>query len=165
MTKKQISFFAVEDEIVEFLVDAARVMPCEIYEAGMFDSVKNIKINDFSNIQPFKNYLVVFIGQDVTPRVVPQRLGKAKFAFDQLINPNTAVLSIGGLYNENHLISSQFGTATSYLPGLALVESFRKVLKKSCVKIKSYYVSNIALKMLKDGIDYLQHQRTLLNLI
>lgn len=151
MIKSQVHFFSTRDELVAILGAVASIRSFDLYKAGLFDSSVNQKMDDFSEIENFTNYLVIDSGMKIHSKEVNQRVGSIKHAFDQSLNPKVAVLNFGGLYNESHLIASQFGTATGTPEALAWVELFRNTLKKSMLRIKSYYVSQRATEMLDGG--------------
>lgn len=151
MARHQIPFFATVDEIIALSVRITSIKAYDFYEAGLFDTRVNPKLAELTEMKGFKSYLLVEAGCNITPREVSQRSGGVKYAFDQLLNPASAVIAIGGLYDENHLIASQIGSATEAPEGIALIKLFRKMLEGSTERIKSYYVSQQAAKMLDAG--------------
>jgi len=78
-------------------------------------------------------------------------IGVERFAIDQLFNQDTITFSPGGMWNEEILLHAAIGTASNSQMSLALMNRFKMAIKKSCIKMRSFYVGPLALELLKNG--------------
>lgn len=74
------------------------------------------------------------------------------YLVDQLENPETAVLSLGGDWKGQAVMSGTFGTASDSKYSLALVKSFEKIIRKHFKKVKAYWVGPKAFEQLNKGV-------------
>lgn len=84
-------------------------------------------------------------------RPIPQRGGGLKYALDQLANPETVVLRLGGVSEEGCLLAGQVGTASANPDSVDLYRVFCTALVSQFTKMKSYYVGNEAAELLERG--------------
>lgn len=64
----------------------------------------NIGFTIYGDWNRIDNYLVVKKDILINIREVPQRTGEIKFAIDQMINPNSIELKLGGIYREKDTV-------------------------------------------------------------
>jgi hypothetical protein len=73
------------------------------------------------------------------------------FFLDQLINPDSVILTPGGMWDENILLHGRIATASTSEVSARLLRGFENALKRHSVKVKAFYVGAEALGLLKTG--------------
>lgn len=86
-------------------------------------------------------------------RVVIQKDGTTKFAIDQMINPKSIELKVGGIYlaEEKVIIAGRVATISNGMDSNVLFKLFASKIKKSFRVIDSFYVGPLAEVRLKKG--------------
>jgi hypothetical protein len=101
--------------------------------------------------------LKVLTEEDVTRSIMANKgplkalVGLDRFAFNQLLNPDTICFTLGGLWEDEILLHGSVDTASQSKRSLALMKRFQIVLRKTFVKVKAFYVGPQALVLLKNG--------------
>jgi len=162
MARNQFSFFATRADLEPLLrtVESARAL--QFVVAGLFDSAEILSIHsllrtpslgiaEFADPNHETRYLVADRDWSIQIRTVPQRRGGAKFAIDQLANPQTIAFQPGGQFGERCLIAGQVGTVSDDQNSLELYGVFGKEFRRKFTRIKSCYVGDEALELLKKG--------------
>jgi hypothetical protein len=160
--KTQIHFFATSADwelCAPLMKESAGL---QYILAGSFDSrainkwnsilsIPNIgrAIHGDMNHEP--SYLVIPGDTELNIRNIPQRNGRTKYAIDQLENPKSITLSMGGIINENCIISGMLGTSSPDDHSLVLFKKFPKILRSNFGKVKSFFVGPTALDLLNKG--------------
>ncbi len=164
MPRKQFSFFAAQDDLVEVLEavtsktsyrfvsidDIKNDTPC-IY--GSVAELTNLSIAVYGDNNREKSYLL--ISPDVKPktRQVKKRKGGVNYFLDQISHPESVFFSPGGVFGEFEcIIAGQIGTISDDEWSTELYKVLFAEFKKRFKKIKSYYVGRIAVKKLGDGV-------------
>lgn len=94
------------------------------------------------------------IGRVVIPtdnRSLQPLVGVQRFAIDQLLNPNTAVLSPGGRWKEDIVLTGNFATASQTDAAQNLMRRFQASLRKICTRVRGSYVGPEAMSLLQSG--------------
>lgn len=151
MSKKQSPFFATHDDLVSLAREVMEVRPFDLVHGGLFEEPRLQVISDVANLMSFEAFLVVDRGMPVNFRLVPQRSGGEMYAVDQLNNPYTIWLDVGGLLAERHLIAGRIGTVGNCHQSDELYAVFTKVIRRRFEKIKSFHVGPEAAFMLDNG--------------
>lgn len=157
-------FFLVLADIEDILQEIESSANIQYYETGLFNS-KNTPVYDSifhtSNIgiavsgdwNRIDSYLILQKNSLVNIREIPQRTGDTKFAVDQMNNPNSIELKLGGVFNdkENVIVAGRVSTISETNVSNELYKLFSKKIKKSFRKIGAFYVGKLAEEKLKNG--------------
>lgn len=149
--RNQLELFVTHEDLLSLINKATSEQPLDIYISGLFNSVELTKLDGPEDIKAFHNYLIVDKKDNVQIREVPQRNGTVKYAVDQQLNHYAATLNYGGLYESDHLITSQIGIVNSNSQNERIFKTFKTVILKDFVKVKSYYVGPEADVLLSEG--------------
>lgn len=164
MKSKQVMFFAVFEDIKQILQDIEVLIDICYYKAGMFDD-KNIpaynSIFDSHDIgfvsygdwNKINSYLVLNAITSLNIRDVPQRTGGVKFAVDQMKNPKSIELKLGGVYKgkDNVIVAGRVSTISEDSDSENLYKVFSEKFKKKFNRIGAFYVGQIAERKLNEG--------------
>lgn len=162
--KKQFSFFATKDDLIEVLTAVATKTSYHFVSANDIDDetpsvytsvseLADLSIAVFGDQNKEKTFLL--IASDAKPKVrkLEQRRGGEKYFLDQLSHPESVVLRPGGVFSEAEcIIAGQVGTTTDDKWSVDLYKILFSEFKKQFIKIKSFYVGKIAAKKLDDGV-------------
>src|SRR5664279_2137309 len=105
-------------------------------------------------------YLIVRRGQAVNPEVVPGRNGSTRIVIDQLMNPHSVRLILGGLFSPTILLEGVLDTASATPESRSLYLEWTKAMRKVWTKHGAYLLGSGALAMLRDGGRLLQDARS-----
>lgn len=164
MKSKQTMFFAVLGDVEKILRDIETTIGVRYYKAGLFDSECIPTYNsifdapylgfalsgDWNRID---RYLVLKEATPVNYREVPQRKGGKKIAIDQMNNPKSIELKLGGIYQkiENVIVAGRIATISEDSNSNELYKLFSTKIKKEFRKIGDFYVGQIAEGKLNEG--------------
>jgi len=87
----------------------------------------------------------------VKPGGLTQKVGKPRFAIDQLINPDCVVVNPGGIWNGNVLLRGELSTVSGTQISRDLFSRFSRAIKSQFTPMRSYYVGPGALEFLRAG--------------
>lgn len=164
MKSKQIMFFTLLEDIDNIIRNFESVIEIQYFKTGLFDS-KNIptynSLLDAPNIgvalsgdwNRVDNYLITNKSASLNIREVPQRTGEMKFAVDQMNNPKSIELKLGGIYQEkqNVIVAGRVSTISENSDSLELFKLLSTKIKKEFRKIGTFYVGKSAEEKLKEG--------------
>jgi hypothetical protein len=97
------------------------------------------------------SYLVTPANVAVHVRKVPQNDGGTRYAVDQLINPDSIILSHGGFFNSEILLDGRVGTCSDSAIAEALFRAYANAIAKHFVRIKAFWVGPQAAELLRQG--------------
>lgn len=162
MTKRQQEFFAAAPDLESLMrvVEANRQL--QFVKTGLLDThdferrsslldIPGIRRASVSDPSQAPAYLVARGDVAIRARPIPQRGGGLKYALDQLANPETVVLRLGGISEEGCLLAGQVGTASANPDSVDLYRVFCTALVSQFTKMKSYYFGNEAAELLERG--------------
>jgi hypothetical protein len=152
-------FFATQPDLVGLLTEIEAAEPLQFIEHTFdetpeprrHESLKdNPRLGHATGDQTVNSirYIVAARNTIIQPRLVPQRKGGIRYAWDQQINPHTVAFSPGGVYEDGVLIA---GEVTTIGTNDALYALFAENLKKHFAKEGLYYVGKEALGLWKSG--------------
>lgn len=151
MSKKQVSFFATRGDLTAVAQEVTQVRPVDFVHAGLFAEPRLQVLADVDHFCAFETYLVVDRGIVVSLRPVSQRAGGQMYAVDQVDNPDTIVLHVGGVLADQHLIAGQIGTVGNSKQSDEIHSLFVRLIRKRFEKVKAFYVGPEAAAMLDSG--------------
>jgi hypothetical protein len=97
------------------------------------------------------SYLVLDRSTDAQVRPVQERDGTTSFFVDQLINPDSIVITAGGIRAPGVLLSGRIGTASDSPRSQALMKLFAGPFRKRFRRVKAFWVGPDALIELERG--------------
>lgn len=173
MKSKQILIFTLLEDIVDIIRDFETVIEIKYYKSGMHDStniptynslfeVPNIGVAMSGDTNRINSYLIAKKPEKLIIRGVPQRTGKIKYAVDQMYNPKSIELKLGGIYQEkeNVIVSGRVATISDELDSLELFNLLSRKIKKEFKKIGVFYVGKAAEDKLKKGWRLVTNERS-----
>lgn len=154
--------FTLLEDIDKIIRDFESVINVQYFKTGLFDSYRTPVYNsafEMPNIgyalsgdwNRVDNYLITKKSRVIKVRKVPQRFGEAKFAVDQMINPKTIEIKLGGIYKENTIVAGRVATISEDLESLELYKLMYSKIKKDFKKIGAFYVGKTAEEKLREG--------------
>lgn len=157
-----LEFYATREDVLSLFEAVETKRPLQYVLAGVLDAPRltqfgaareieglGIATHGDQNLEP--TYLVVEPGVQVALREVPQRWGGVRYFVDQLRNPKSVAISVGGQYGNDVVIAGQIGTCTDDEDSLALFKVLAAELRRQFQRTKSYYVGPHAAKGLNAG--------------
>lgn len=155
-------FFATKQDLLPVIFDLDSKSHFQYCASGLFDSpdiryysslffVPQLGVAQRDSTQS-SSYLVLGSNKLIQTRAIPQRSGGVKYAIDQLINPNTAVFRLGGIYKAGVLVEGTVGTASKSEYASFTDKLLRKTLAKHFRKLASgCYIGSEAKSLLEQG--------------
>jgi len=164
MKNKQMMFFAIIEDVEKAILDIESIIEVQYYKTGLLD-IKSIptykSVFDTPNIgftfsgdwNRIDNYLITKKSTTVNVREVPQRTGEMKYAVDQMNNPKSIEMKLGGIYQEkgNIIVAGRIATISEDADSNQLYKLFTTKIKKELKKIGAFYVGKKAEEKLKLG--------------
>ncbi|UOQ78076.1 hypothetical protein MUN84_05550 [Hymenobacter sp. 5516J-16] len=156
-------FFATTNDIQPIIQAIEQDRNLDYYEAGLFDSQVPVLYNSLVSTPTFdqpaakatvqcRRYIVLSSPSSLQIRTVPQRMGGFKYAVDQLANPESLAIQLGGIYQDGIIVSSSIGTALNSKFATNLIASYRRRFGKEFRKTASgIYIGSEAEKLLRQG--------------
>jgi hypothetical protein len=159
MTGKRTMFFATPPDLDGLLTEIEAAEPLQFIEHTFDDtpaprrheSLKDApRLGHATSDQTVNGIRYIVAARDtiIQPRLVPQRKGGIRYAWDQQANPHTIAFSPGGIYEDGVLIA---GEVTTIGTNDELYARFAKALKRQFAKEGLYYVGGEALRLWKSG--------------
>ncbi len=159
----QRHFFAAGDDLLPVFesVEANRDLSytlCGLFPSGKLTSVAaGREIPALRSRAPYPSaiacpqYLVTAAGATVSVREVPQKAGGVLYGVDQLANPESMIMQLGGVYPPDALLHGRVGTASSAPFALQLQRAFASVIGKLFEHIRAFYVGPEAMELWRRG--------------
>lgn len=164
MRSKQIMFFAILEDIKPLFQEIEHSINISYHLAGLHDQSKvfftntilgipNLGFVSFGDWNKVDRYLVLIEEESLNIREVVQREGTTKFAIDQMNNPKSIELKIGGIYlhKEKVIVAGRVSTISEDNDSEKLFKLFSSKIKRYFRKIDTFYVGPMAELKLKEG--------------
>ena len=97
-------------------------------------------------------YLVTDTDTEVALRELSPFQGHARWAIDQLANPDSTMLWHGGMYGDSVLLYGRVATASTSRVAASLQRVFESAIKKQFVRVRTFYVGAQAAALLDQGV-------------
>lgn len=159
---RQILFYATKEDLLLILksVEASRLLKYartgryvrpkpQMFLSGA--SIPGLGIADNDSSISCESYLVLDPATDVEVRQVLQTDGMTSYHIDQLVNPNSVVITAGGIRTPGVYLHGRVATASDTPQSQDLMRLFAPVFRKQCGKIKAFWVGAHALRQLEGG--------------
>jgi len=152
----QILFYATKEDLLPILAFAEASQPLKYARTGRYlrpkpemfvrgTSIPELgTANDDASIA-CASYLILGQSSDVEFRKLPQKDGSTSYIVDQLINPDSVVITAGGFRTPGVLLHGRVGTASDSPQSQELTKLFASAFRKRFRKIKAFWVGNDAL--------------------
>jgi hypothetical protein len=161
MSSLRVNFFALREDILPVLEDLDRV-GVQYLLAGMFEnldfkrftagtSLPELGKASFPGQVQCRRYLAAKSNATITPRRITLNDGSVRFAIDQLSNPDSIIITAGGAWGSETIISGEAGSVSKTTGAKELMNVFRKSIKKRFVRVKAYWVGPQAHTWLQSG--------------
>ncbi len=164
MKSKQMMFFATKEDVENSIRDIESLIDIQYYKTGLLENkniptykslfdVPNIGLSFSGDWNRTDNYLITKKTILLIVREIPQKTGETKFTVDQMNNPKSIEIKLGGIYKEkeNVLVAGRISTISEYSDSNELYKLFTTKLKKKFKKIGPFYVGKKAEEKLKMG--------------
>lgn len=164
MKSKQVVFFTLKEDIEQLICSIESKYDIQYHKTGLMDN-KNIPLyKSISDISEFgyvsfgdwnkiDSYLVMQKGTVLNIRKVSQRIGGEKYAVDQMLNPDSIEIKIGGIYKnvDKVVVAGRVATISDSKISNELYKLYTTMIKKEFKKIGTFYVGKNAEEKLKLG--------------
>jgi len=157
-----VRFFATSSDLLRALLRLEKVRDVHYFRAGIFETneptafasaadIPNLGISENGAFGLGPRYLLSEGKAQPLPRQIHRQDGNLWYAFDQLVNPDSAVLSIGGTFGAKALIRSEITATGLTAPSKSLVDAARRAVSKDFTRVRAFWVGPEALKLLSCG--------------
>jgi hypothetical protein len=158
MAKKQIHFFAIEDDLVAVFKPISEAYSFEVCDVSDPEHPKRVPIDSRlfttseTSINSVPQFMLVFDVKQVKVRYVQQRSGGQKAFCDQVENQDTLMIRFGGMNPDcNSVIAGVISSGTSVEWSELLFKRVKEGISKNFRRVKSFYVGRRAYSELKKG--------------
>jgi hypothetical protein len=159
---KQVRFYAVDDDLSSVLTEVERGANLQYVPAGVFPEsstesystgmqLPQIGLATADSAVNSDSFLVAEKSVLIRSRPIALQNGKTTFCIDQLDNPDTAVLTPAGRWEDVAVLYGTIGTASDSEASIRLVKAFERAMKKDFQKVKAFWVGPKAMMWLKEG--------------
>jgi hypothetical protein len=157
------NFFATPDDLLPVLQDVERRIRIKYTLTGhlneprieSFETAKDLPAlfepAPYESAIQCPTYLVTEAAATVVPRPFQLHNGKRQWVIDQLENPDSVVLSPGGLFGDNVLLCGRVATAHKTAVSARLQRAFDDSCRRHFAKIRAFRVGKQAESLLDRG--------------
>ena len=121
-----------------------------VHQRGI--DIPSLGTADHESAEACTQFLVCHQDDDLLARRIDLYNGGVRYAYDQLINPNTIVFAPGGLWRENILLAGSFGSAPESDFSQRMMRRARSALRKRYRRINACYVGPEAEQLFLAGM-------------
>lgn len=155
----QTHFYAQEDDIIPVLKDLDEAMHLVYIRMDHYTDENYDRYKDYREIPGVgiangdaavqcSQYLAI----EPATKLIPSKIIRTKqTSIDQLLNPDSIVVSFGGLWNGEVVISGRVATVSDSVGAQGMLRRFQRSIKKHFIKIRAFYVGPKAMASLKSG--------------
>ena len=156
---RHLHFFATRGDLLPVLTAAEQKLDLRYTLMGqtttktpqVFYSVEAIPDFGIANCESAigcSSYLTYFKQVSLKPRKIQ---GTGKYAWDQLLNPETIEFKSGGFWKAKILLYGRIATVSSHPDSIKIIEELRKLIKKATVRVNAFWVGREAEIFWKNG--------------
>ncbi|MEN0036223.1 MAG: hypothetical protein AAGC78_04115 [Cellvibrio sp.] len=152
----QINIYALYEDLQIILESLESKIDIKYAEFNQFDSKLGCIYDSYKDI-PYlsgdENGPQYLILKKETPLIGRFIEGSSKYAFDQLLNPDSIVLKPGVTINKDFIISGNVGSASVNDSEIskALFKAAQKIIKAHFKRVAAYWIGNGAYQVLLNG--------------
>lgn len=158
----QILFYATKEDLLPILVSTEVSGPLKYARTGRYPcprpkvflsgaSIPELGTANHDSSIGCDSYLILTQSNNVEVRQVPQTDGTTSYAVDQLMNPDSVLITAGGVRIPGILLHGRIGTASSSPQSQALMKLLASGIRKRFTKVKAFWVGPEALRELEAG--------------
>lgn len=154
----QRNFFAFSTDLLPVLEQVERKHRITYVSAGLFTSSSSARVELGAALLTALDrdtevrYLVTPATVEVQVRPVPQLSGGILYAVDELANPSSITLRLGGMAGTSVLLPGVVSTVAEEGEPVVLHRAFVSAIGKYFKRVQSYWVGPAALNMLAQGV-------------
>jgi len=104
------------------------------------DEVPNLGVAEFGALVQENSYLVLPANEPPAPREIHLNSGGIRYAFDQLINPDSLIMTPGGLWKNNCYVVGEVSSLHNTGISVTVPKKIRSVLRKKYRYSDGYWV-------------------------
>lgn len=158
----QILFYATREDLLPILefVESGRLLKYtrtgrhprpkpEVFLSGA--SIPEIGTANNDSSIGCESYLILGQTIDVSIRQIQQTDGTTSYLVDQLVNPDSVVITAGGVRTPHVILHGRVGTASDSPQSQDLMKTFASAFRKRFRKVKAFWVGTHALRRLEGG--------------
>lgn len=159
---KQIFFYATREDLLPILesVESSRLLKYartgrylrakpQVYLSGA--SIPEIGTANNDSSIGCESYLILDQSTDIDVRQVQQTDGTTSYHVDQLVNPDSVVITAGGIRTPDVYLHGRVATASDSPQSQDLIKLFAPAFRKQFRKIRAFWVGSHALRQLEGG--------------
>lgn len=159
---KQILFYATREDLLPILesVEASRLLKYartgrylwtkpQVFLNGA--SIPELGTANNDSSIGCESFLVLDHLADIKVRQVKQTDGTTSYHVDQLVNPDSVVITAGGIRKPDVYLHGRIATASDSPQSQDLMKIFAPAFRKQFKKIKAFWVGSYALHQLEGG--------------
>ena len=159
---RAVHYFAARRDLIPVFIAVESKSPLQYIWSRMSDTPDILRLRTYqeipsigiamtgdSNSEPF--WLASDVDVAISVEAIPQKQGGTRYVADQRMNPQTVVLTLGGVFRDIGVIPGEVSTCTTDPDSRRLLELFRKEIKKHFVRIREYWVGPEAEILLDSG--------------
>lgn len=159
----QRQFYAQADDCVRLLATVEARVSLAYHQMGNFTSAPPAPVRSWAHLEAVgladasaghacRSYLVAPADQVIHVRTLAQGPAGTRRLVDQLLNPGTVTLTLGGLWDERVLLPGRVGTVHDDETARRLMKIFESGLRASSfVRMGQYFVGPGAITFLRAG--------------
>lgn len=163
MRGNSIELFATNSDYKALFQDVEKSSSVEYCFLEQKASSKIRRVHSFGDIElpsllPFGNgagkpsALIVPTGAHVQTRSSRQKDGSDHYVInDQLLNPRSVYLLVGGQFGSNILLPGQISNISEHEDSISLFATIKKAAKRTLVRVKSFHLGREALALMRNG--------------
>jgi hypothetical protein len=159
---KQRHFYAQGEDYRELLEAVESELSLAYRQMGNFTSAPPPQVSSWAQLKAVgvadsnasiscRSYLVTHAGGQVHVRQVGGLFETRRYLVDQLINPGTVTLTLGGNWRDLALLPGRVGTVHDDPSSRRLMKIFNDALRGGFTKVKAYWVGPRAMAHLRGG--------------
>jgi hypothetical protein len=158
----QILFYATKEDLLPIFEFTEASKPLKYVRTGRYTRPKPEVLASGTSIPEIgtansdssigcDSYLILGQSSDVALRQIPQRDGPTNYVVDQLINPDSVIITAGGVRTPGVLLHGRVATASDSPQSQELMKLFASAFRKRFRKVKAFWVGKHALAQLESG--------------
>jgi hypothetical protein len=158
----QILFYATKEDLLPILEFAEASKPLQYARTGHYarsklevllngTSIPELGTANNDSSTGCDSYLILDQSVGVAVRDILQQDGITKYLVDQLVNPDSVVMTAGGARMPDVLLHGRVATASDSPQSQQLMKLFASAFRKRFKKVKALWVGNQALSQLQRG--------------
>ena len=159
---RNLPFYALRDDLLPILESFESRVTVLYVRTGRFTEplleiarsgfeLADLGIADFDSSVGCTSYLIVKAPATVHTCPVEELTGMVSYHVDQLLNPDSIVITAGGYWSQDVILSGNVGTASDTPDAQEMMKKFSSAMRKNFTKVRAYWVGPGAMARLTAG--------------